>query len=50
MGVYSNQLMDLLSKDNAKVRKENELIRGMIDKYLSGKHTKKKLAQEYQYY
>jgi len=40
--------MDLLSKDNYKYRKENEALKDMINKFISGEYSKEKLIQEYQ--
>ena len=48
MGVYSNWIMDLLSKDNDKFRKENEALKNMITKFISGEYSKERLIQEYQ--
>lgn len=48
MGIYSNWIMDLLSKDNDKYRKENEVLKDMINKFISGEYTKERLIQEYQ--
>jgi hypothetical protein len=48
MGCYTNWIMDLLSKDNDKYRKENEALKDMINKFISGKYTKEKLIQEYE--
>ena len=45
---YNNWIMDLLSKDNDKYRKENESLKDMITKFISGEYTKEKLIQEYQ--
>lgn len=48
MGIYSNWIMELLSKDNEKFRKQNELLKDMISKFISGEYSKEKLIQEYQ--
>jgi len=49
MGVYyNNWIMDLLSKDNAKLTSENDQLKEMIAKFKAGKYSKEKLIQEYQ--
>jgi uncharacterized membrane protein YheB (UPF0754 family) len=48
MGVYSNFIMDLLSKDNNRFRKENECLKNMINKFISGEYSREKLIQEFQ--
>jgi len=48
MGVYSNWIMDLLSKDNAKLKNENDQLKDMIAKFKAGEYSKEKLIQEYQ--
>jgi len=40
--------MDLLSKDNYKLKKENESLKEMNKKFFSGEYTKEKLIQEFQ--
>jgi len=40
--------MDLLSKDNYRLKKENEKLKDMITKFISGEITKKKLIQEFE--
>lgn len=48
MGLYSNWIMELLSKDNDKFRKQNELLKNMIEKFISGEYTREKIILEYQ--
>ena len=48
MGDYSIWTMDLLSKDNDKYRKENEALKDMINKFISGEYKKEKIIQGYQ--
>jgi len=47
VGPYTNWIMDLLSKDNYKYKKENEQLKDMIQKFISGEYSKEKLIQEY---
>jgi hypothetical protein len=46
-GPYSSFMMDLLSKDNYRYRKENEQLKDMITKFISGEYTKDQLSKEY---
>jgi hypothetical protein len=48
MGGYSNWIMELLSKDNDKYRKENEALKGIINKFVSGEYTKERMLKEFQ--
>jgi hypothetical protein len=47
-GPYTNWIMDLMSKDNYQYRRENEQLKEMIQKFISGEYSKEKLIQEYQ--
>jgi hypothetical protein len=47
-GPYTNWIMDLMSKDIYKYRRENEQLKEMISKFISGEYSKEKLIQEYQ--
>lgn len=46
-GPYTNWIMDLMSKDNYNYRIENEQLKEMIQKFISGEYSKEKLIQEY---
>jgi len=48
MGVYSNWIVDLLSKDNANLKNENDQLKEMIAKFKAGEYNKDNLIQEYQ--
>ena len=48
MGVYTNWIMDLLSQDNYKLKKENEQLKEMIRKFVDGESTRKELVKEFQ--
>jgi uncharacterized membrane protein YheB (UPF0754 family) len=39
--------MELLSKNNENFRKQNESLKNMINKFISGEYSKEKLNQEY---
>jgi len=47
-GPYTNWIMDLMSKDIYKYRRENEQLKEMIQKFISGEYSKEKMIQEYQ--
>ena len=47
MGVYTNWIMDLLSQDNYKLKKENEQLKEMIRKFVDGESTRDQLSKEY---
>jgi hypothetical protein len=40
--------MELLSKDNEKFRKQNEVLKDMITKFIPGEYSKERLIQKYQ--
>jgi hypothetical protein len=46
--LYDSLIYDLMAKSNAKYKKQNELLKEMISKYLSGEYTKDQLIQEFQ--
>lgn len=48
VGPYTNFIMNQLLKHNYKFRKENEQLKEMIQKFISGEYSKEKLNQEYQ--
>lgn len=47
-GPYTNFIMYQLSKENYEYRKENEVLKDMIQKFLFGEYSKYRLNQEYQ--
>lgn len=47
-GPYTDWIMDLMSKDIYKYRRENEQLKEIIQKFISGEYSKEKLVQEYQ--
>ena len=48
VGPYTNWIMDLMSKDNYKYKKENEQLKEIIQKFINGEYSKEKLIKEYQ--
>jgi len=46
--LYDSLIYDLMAKSNAKYKKQNELLKEMISKFLSGEYTKDKIRQEFQ--
>jgi len=44
---YDSWIWDILSKDNARLKKQNKALKDMISKFISGEYSKKKLIQEY---
>jgi cell division protein FtsB len=48
LNAYDNWIMDLLSKDNAKLKNENDQLKEMIAKFKAGEYSKEELIQEYQ--
>lgn len=45
---YSLFVVDLLSQEQDKLKKENESMKVMITKLISGEYTKKRLINEFQ--
>ena len=45
---YTNFIMEILSKDNDKLKKENQRLKIMIMKFISGEYTKKELNNNFQ--
>jgi len=44
---YTNFIMEILSKDNDKLKKENQRLKTMIMKFISGEYTKKELNNKF---
>ena len=48
MGVYSNFIMDQLSKDNYRLKKENDYLKDITTKFISGEYKKERLINKFQ--
>jgi len=46
--LYDSLIYDLMAKSNAKYKKQNELLKEMISKFLSGEITRDQLSLEFQ--
>jgi hypothetical protein len=47
MPLYDSLIYDLMAKSNAKYKKQYELLKDMIQNFLSGEYSKDRLNQEY---
>jgi hypothetical protein len=48
MGLYPNWIINLLSKDNAKPKNENDQLKEMIAKFKAGEYSKERMVHEFQ--
>jgi len=46
--LYDSLIYDIMAKSNAKYKKQNELLKEMISKFLSGEYSEDQLRQEFQ--